>query len=123
MKKRKRLIPVFTLTWVLAAWAFPPSVAAQDHRDGDGGLFGRGEMANSSRSDGAIGGSLMGQGFGATNGNLTGQGFGVTNGNITGQTFGTPLGGGLFVLLAAGAGYATLKSKQSQRKNQNRKEK
>ena len=73
------------------------------------------------RSESAVGGYFSGQGFGATNGSLTGQGFGVTNGNITGQTFGTPLGSGLSVLLAAGAGYATIKSRKKQKQNQNRK--
>ena len=73
-----------------------------------------------SRSENTIG-YFSSQGFGATNGSLTGQGFGVTNSNITGQTFGTPLGSGLFVMLAAGVGYATIKSKKKQKQNQNRK--
>ena len=79
-----------------------------------GGVMGRGT--------GTVGVELTGQGFGATNGNLTGQGFGATDGNITGQTFGTPLGSGLFVMFAAGAGYAIIKSRKKQNK-QNRKEK
>ena len=75
------------------------------------------------RIESTVGGCFTGQGFGATDGNLTGQGFGVTNGNISGQTFGTPLSSGLFVMLAAGAGYATFKSRKKQKQNQNRKEK
>ena len=65
--------------------------------------------------------SLMGRDESTAGGYFTGQGFGATNGNITGQTFGTPMGSRLFVMLAAGAGYATLKSKKTQKRNQNRK--
>ena len=92
------------------------------------GMFQRGDIDGTvstnglmNRSESTVGGCFTSQGFGATNGNLTGQGFGVTNGNITGQTFGTPLGSGLFVLLAMGASYATFKSKKKQKQNQNRK--
>ena len=71
-------------------------------------------------------GGVMGRGTGTVGVDLTGQGFGATNGDITGQTFGenTPLGSGLFVLLAAGAGYASMKSRKKQNKQnkQNRKE-
>ena len=61
---------------------------------------------------GATQSGLLNQGFGATDGNVTNQGFGATHGGITNQTFDTPLGSGLFVLLAAGAGYATLMTKK-----------
>ena len=116
------------LLLVAVVLLFPIGMIAQN------GMFQRGvsdetNCGNSSadglmnRSENTIGGYFYSQGFGATNGNLTGQGFGVTNGNITGQTFGTPLGNGLFVMLAAGAGYATLKSRKKQKQNQNRKEK
>lgn len=105
---------------------FPTSVIAQN------GMFQRGVPDEThygkgntnglmNRSESAVGGCFTGQGFGVTDGNLTGQGFGVTNGNITGQTFGTPLGGGLFVMLVAGASYATIKSRKKQKQNQNRK--
>ena len=100
----------------------PPMVA---QNDGSRGLFERGgnnDYANRSEV-GASG--LLNQGFGATAGNLTNQGFGfaqdgldnqgfgATNGGITNQTFGAPLGSGLLILLAAGAGYATLKKRKS----------
>ena len=101
---------------------FPIGMIAQN------GMFQRGDTDGTvstnglmNRSESTVGGYFSSQGFGATNSNLTGQGFGVTNGNITGQTFGTPLGNGLFVLLAAGAGYATIKSRKKQNQNQNRK--
>jgi hypothetical protein len=68
--------------------------------------------------------SLMRREGSTVGGDINAQGFGATNGNITGQTFGddAPLGSGLFVLLAAGAGYSTMKSRKKQNK-QNRKEK
>ena len=80
------------------------------------GLFQRG-------GTGGIGGTngLMDRNESTVGGNFTGQSFGATNGNITGQTFGAPLGSGLIVLLAAGASYATFKSKKTQKQNQNRK--
>ena len=69
--------------------------------------------------------SLMRREGSTVGGDINAQGFGETSGEITGQTFGAPLGSGLFVMLAAGAGYATMKSKKKQNKQsrQNRKEK
>ena len=85
------------------------------------GLFQRGVTDEVYYGHGSASG-LMGRDESTAGGYFTGQGFGATNGNITGQTFGTtPLGSGLFVLLAAGAGYATFKSKKTQKRNQNRK--
>ena len=78
-----------------------------------GGLFG--SIPQASYSYG-----MMNRGRDMVGSNLNGQGFGATEGNITGQTFGAPLGSGLFVLLVAGAGYATLRAKKKQQ--QNRKE-
>ena len=92
----------------------PSHLPAQEQNGRPGGLFG--ESAPTA-SDG-----LMRRNEGTAGGYFTGQGFGATNGNITGQTFGdnAPLGGGLFVLLEAGDGYSTIKSRK---KHQNRKEK
>ena len=69
--------------------------------------------------------SLMRREGSTVGGDINAQGFGEINGEITGQTFGAPLGSGLFVMLAAGAGYATMKSrkKQNNQNKQNRKEK
>ena len=103
----------------------PPMVA---QNDGSRGLFGRGgnnDYANRSevgasgllnQGFGATAGNLTNQGFGFTQDGLDNQGFGATNGGITNQTFGeTPMGSGLLILLAAGAGYATLKKRKSNR--------
>ena len=90
-----------------------PALSAQEQNGRPGGLFGEN---NAKASKG-----LMGRSGGTAGGYFTGQGFGATGAELTGQTFGenAPLGSGLFVMLAAGAGYATLKSRKKQ---QNRKE-
>lgn len=120
-KMKPKLLLISAVTFL-----FPIGMTAQN------GIFQRGVSEEAyynngntnglmNRNTSALGGYFTGQGFGATNGNITGQGFGVTNGNITGQTFGTPLGSGLFVMLAAGAGYVTFKSRKKQKQNQDRK--
>ena len=111
-KTRKKTI-VFSIL-VVVGMLLSASLSAQEQQSGrHGGLFGENIPSISS--------GLMNRSESTVGGNFTSQGFGATNGNITGQTFGAPLGGGLFVLLAAGAGYATMKSKKTQKQNQNRK--
>ena len=87
-----------------------------------GGLFQRGEEPEGVMSSG--GALLTNQTFGnLENGNVvTNQTFGnPTEGvNVTNQTFGAPLGGGLFTLLLASAGYAATKS--NKRNNKSKKE-
>ena len=113
-KTRKKTIVLSIL--VALGMLLPASLSAQEQKGGRyGGLFGENAPEASN--------GLMNRSESTVGGNFTGQGFGATNGNITGQTFGAPLGSGLFVLLAAGAGYATMKSKKTQKQNQNRKEK
>lgn len=115
-KKRKKRTFVFSLL-VAAGMLLPASLSAQE-QGRSGGLFGGPSSTTSS--------GMLGRGRDAALGDLTGQGFGETNGDLTGQTFGddAPLGSGLFVLLAAGAGYASIKSRKKQNKQnkQNRKE-
>ena len=103
---------------LLLMLVFPLNMAAQ--QDGSHGLFGRGGNRDGIGTSGSVmnqgfgvtQGGLMNQGFGATDGNVTNQTFGGTQGGVTNQTFGTPLGSGLLILLAAGTGYATLKTKK-----------
>ena len=73
-----------------------------------GGLFQRGDGNTAQNS------VLMRSG--EVSCSLTNQGFGATNSDITNQTFGVPLGSGLFILFAAGAGYAASKIKQIKQK-------
>ena len=92
------------------------NLSAQEHNGRAGGLFGG---PSSSISHG-----LMNRSYATISGNFEGESFGngATEGGLTGETFGAPVGNGLLVLLAAGAGYATMKSRKKQNK-QNRKEK
>ena len=99
-KKKNRLLLLMMMLIL-----FLPMTAQQYEPNG---MFGRG----GNRDGTGISGGVMNQGFGATDGNVTNQGFGGTHGGITNQTFDTPLGSGVFVLLAAGVGYATLKTKK-----------
>jgi hypothetical protein len=60
----------------------------------------------------------------STNGtNLGIEDFGANEGDINVEDFGTPLGSGILVLLTAGAGYATLKSKKQNETNKNKENK
>ena len=112
MHKKKTL----AISLLMAAGIlWPISLSAQE-QGSHGGLFGDYYLNSSS--------GIFGRGSSTLEGDLDGQSFGETNGDITGQTFGddAPMGSGLFIMLAAGAGYATLKTKKKQNK-QNRKEK
>lgn len=109
-KTRKKTI-VFSFLVAMCV-LLSANVSAQS-QERPGGLFG--SMSNTSTTSG-----MMNRSNDMVGSNLNGQGFGATEGNITGQTFGAPLGSGLFVLLVAGAGYATLTAKKKQK--QNRKE-
>ena len=96
IKIRKRVI-VLTMSVVLSV---PIMASAQ------GGLFQRGEESGQNVGFLRNGGEAI---------SLTNQTFGnPTDGvNVTNQTFGAPLGSGLFTLLLASVGYATInKSKK-----------
>lgn len=109
MKKYKQKAKLLILAIVVGLLSsFRLSAQVQNNRPG--GLFGDPVPTSN---------GLMNRSNGLFEGNIYGQGFGETNVDITGQTFGTPLNGGLFVLLLAGVGYGTSKT----RKKQNRKEK
>ena len=109
--KTKKKLKVLAM---VIALSIPIAAAAQ------GGLFQRGEEPL--RNDEAT--TLTNQGFGTpmNGGDVTNQTFGnSTEGvDVTNQTFGAPLGGGLFTLLLASAGYAATKS--NKRNNKSKKE-
>lgn len=101
-KKRKK---ARTLALLMAAGLLlsTPLLAQDDNHQGgmlkpDGakehkGLFGRG---------GLFSGAIDDEDFGST-----------PEGDINVEDFGAPLGGGMLILLAAGAGYAALKEKRT----------
>ena len=101
---------------MVMAMSIPMAATAQ------GGLFQRGDEPAGPRSSGAA--TLTNQGFGnpLDGSDVTNQTFGnPTEGvNVTNQTFGAPLGGGLFTLLLASAGYVATKS--NKRNNKSKKE-
>ena len=111
MNKTRKKVIAFSLLVAMCV-LLSANVSAQS-QERPGGLFGY--NSNTFSTSG-----MMSRRNDMVGSNLNGQGFGATEGNITGQTFGAPLGSGLFVLLVAGAGYATLTSKKKQQ--QNRKE-
>ena len=109
--KTKRKLKMLVIVMALAV---PMAATAQ------GGLFQRGEEPTRSNAAAA----LTNQSFGnpMSGSDVTNQTFGnPTEGvNVTNQTFGAPLGGGLFTLLLASAGYAATKS--NKRNNKSKKE-
>ena len=125
-RKRKKARTLALLMAMAVGLAVPPTAAAQ--REG-GGLFGRdrgdrdnlGEVHGAgvlNQSFGGTTGGLFNQGFGGTQGGLGNQDFGGTQGGITNQGFDVPVGGGLLVLVAAGAGYASLKKRNKKQNKQ-----
>ena len=106
IKPRREIVAIFLL---IATVLSPAILSAEDQHSKPGGLFGG---SSHSSPNGLLEGnrSIVGS-------NLDGQTFGTINGNITGQTFGAPLDSGLFVLLVAGACYATMKSRKKQTQN------
>ena len=103
--KRYRL-KTKVLVWAMVALLLSSfHLSAQVQNDRPGGLFGDPVPSASN--------GLMNRGRTLFESNINGQGFGATGADITGQTFGTPLNGGLFVLLMAGAGYGVLKTRKN----------
>lgn len=104
--KEKTLLLTLALSAVLL---LPMGVSAQK----GGGIFYRGDKAENVDNV-----SMMSRG--ATGGyNLNNQNFGSNGYELHNQTFGqetTPLGGGLLILVAAGAGYALKKRKNNNKK-------
>jgi len=132
-RKSKIKWKVVSLSLLMALGGLLPShLSAMSPSDRYGGLFGGDYYYDSDglvyRSDdytlsgsggllnqgfGATGSIISNQGFGGVGGDVTNQGFGGSTGIISNQTFGeAPVGNGLFLMLAAGMGYACLKRKQ-----------
>lgn len=106
-KLKKSLLLTLALSAVLL---LPMGASAQT----GGGVFYRGDKAENTDNV-----SMMNRG--ATGGyNLNNQNFGSNGYELYNQTFGqdsdTPLGSGLLILVAAGAGYAFKKRKNNNKK-------
>ena len=111
MKNTKRKLKTIALMVAMAAGLMlPRTVSAQD-------LF-SGNPINNQIFGASNSGGIDNQIFGASNaGSIDNQTFGASNeGNITNQTFGNklPLGSGILIMVAAGAGYAAIKRRRSE---------
>ena len=99
-KKRKAL----ALSIVVAAGMLLPIGASAQ-----GGLF----DYNGGNKNGPNQG-LMGRGIGDNlNVTMGNESFGAAGSDIENEPFGTPIGGGIGILIAAGAGYALIQSKKN----------
>jgi hypothetical protein len=117
-KKRKAAVLFLGLAALMV-----PSTTLMAQYDGNGGLFGLGNKAESGvqRDGGLLGSSSGTNSFNITTGQFGGNG-GQAGGNygINIGTFGedppqpTPLGSGLFIMAAAGAAYAFSKKRKKQ---------
>ena len=109
-KTRKKTI-VFSIL-VALGMLLPVSLSAQEQKGRPGGLLG---------SEGNVEGySFFGKGGSLFSWAIDEEDFGANEGNINVEDFGTPLGSGIVVLLTAGPGYATLKSKKQNETNKNK---
>lgn len=113
--KKKRAFVVLLAVLVL----LPQVLLAQ------GGMFGRGNASDVTYyghyRNGTPQFGLLQQTFGSGNGNYYNQGFGDGTSPINNEIFGAPVGGGLLILTAAGACYATLKSRKKKNANNQKK--
>ena len=112
-KKRKAAVLFLGLAALMV-----PSTTLMAQYDGNGGLFGLGNKAESGvKRNGGLLGSSLGTGTGF---NISVESFGGENGggnggfNIGTEQFGNegPLGSGLFIMAAAGAAYAFSKKRK-----------
>jgi len=124
MKNTKRKLKTMALMVAMAVGVLlPTALSAQDGFQNQGFGSSSGGFMNQGFGSASGSGSFSNQGFGATsNGGFTNQSFGhmsESEGNFTNQTFGgqreAPLGSGILIMVAAGAGYAALKRKRVKR--------
>jgi len=104
MKIMKRKLKTIALMVAMAAgMLLPMKVSAQGLFNSSFGHSGSGGVSN-----GAFGNS------GSTE--VTNESFGTNSGDVKNQNFGkAPLGSGILIMVAAGAGYAVLKRKRVKR--------
>lgn len=101
MNKKKNFLAFLFL--VAAGMLLPANLLSQEQCGKAGSLLGQ------EREDKDYG--LFGKGRSLFALNINEEDFGATEGDINVEDFGTPVGSGVLVLLAAGAGYAILKRK------------
>ena len=106
MKKNARKRATVLSLAMAAMLALPAMASAQESRSNFGGLFGTNPTAESfSKNQGMLN-------SGNRSGGLSNQTFGAETGGSATETDVVPLGSGLLIMVAAGAGYALLKKKE-----------
>ena len=122
MKRTKRKLKTIALGVLVAAGMLLPCAASAQNFDNQGFGSSSGGFTNQSFGSSGNSGGFMNQSFGTSgsNSSFTNQSFGhmsESEGNITNQTFGgqreVPLGNGIMVLTALGAGYAVLRRRKN----------
>lgn len=112
-KTRKKTIVLSIL--VAVGMLLSANLSAQEQNGRQGGLLGYEGTAENH--------SFFGRGGSLFSWVIDEEDFGANEGEINVEDFGTPLGSGILVLLTAGAGYATLKSKKQNETNKNKENK
>jgi hypothetical protein len=98
MRKKKTLV----LSAAIASMLLPPLTMNAQYDEHKYGLQPWFKSSLMRREGSTVGGSTLGN-----------EAFGAAGSQIDNEPFGAPLGGGLGILLAAGAGYALIQSKKN----------
>ncbi len=109
MKNNKMTLKVFVLSMGMGAAMLTASSSQAQMIEQRGGH--RNDMFKENGQNG-----LMQRGGNRSDGSTVGnEAFGATGSEINNEPFGVPIGGGIGFLLAAGAGYALIQSKKTNR--------
>ena len=110
MRKKKTLV----LSAAIASMLLPPLTMNAQYDEHKYGLQPWFKSSLMRREGSTVGRSTLGnESFGAAGSTVGNEAFGANGSIIHNEPFGVPLGGGLGILLAAGAGYALIQSKKN----------
>jgi len=109
LKTRQARRVTLLLVTMAAMLALPTMASAQESRSNFGGLFGTNPKFKTANEEQGMFGVNRG---GNRSGGLSNQTFGESYGGSATETDVVPLGSGLLIMVAAGAGYALLKKKE-----------
>jgi len=106
----KRKLKMMALSAVLAAgMLLPTDATAQFSKNenffkSDGGYF----------RSGSTSGSISNEAYWHYSSDIINEAYGSSYGGISNESYGAPLGSGLLIMLAAGAGYIAIKRRRSE---------
>lgn len=114
LKTRQARRATLLLVAMAAMLALPTMASAQESRSNFGGLFGTNPIGDLFGTDPTAETANEEEGMfgGNRGGGLSNQTFGENSGGSATETDVAPLGSGLLIMVAAGAGYALLKKKE-----------